>query len=173
MMMRCLELGGLICDKNEKDPLVLEMFRNPQGLYEPPNDEMIISGQINTVKIIGRSLVSKLPADMRLISIDRPLSAILKSWRGVADRGAAQGRLGMDAWYTEMVNRATVRNGKWLQFIPTLPDLLRLDYDVVVADPVGAMAQIAAHIDTTAFTFDQAAAASGVDASMYINRSTP
>jgi hypothetical protein len=164
MMMRILQAGGLTVDTQpEPDNLGLEVYRNPYGIMESP--QQVKDGNfINSIKCHNPDKISLIPSDYKFIYITRPYEEITASWLSVGERAAAQGR---DVSKINWVGDCTHRYNQWQSAsIPT--DSLHLDYNWVCQNPVSASQEIAKLVNTNTFTFNVISASMMVDTSLYI-----
>jgi hypothetical protein len=168
MMMEALEAGGLFVDKSdEPDALILELFRNPRGLFE--NSKETSKGIFNnTVKVLQLNQIANIPADYKLIFLNRSFNEILASWQQVIATGTVQGR---DMTKVDYIGVARERNTLWETVRAATTNKLELEYNAVVADPLTAMTAISAYVNTPDFTFNVDEAVKVIDANLYIKRS--
>jgi hypothetical protein len=171
MMMNMLYLGGLTIDYDDSYPIQLEIYNNPNGMYE--NQNMIRAGQfVNSFKLLNPAKLVLLPNDYKIIYISRNWTNVQASWQAIIDRAQNQYGYDMSTVSANMINHANNLKAAWDAYVPNLPvGTLKLDYDSVVKNPAQAIDSIAQHIEDQnvfpGFYFDQSMSATAIRKDLY------
>lgn len=172
MMMRCLEAGGI--------PPISDGQRtadedNPHGYFElevakqiKRDDSFLDRANGKSVKLI-HLLITSLPVrhNYRVLLMRRSIDEVLASQaKMLARSGKKGGSVSSDA-LKKVFSKQLADVQTWLSTQPNV-ELLDVDYQAVIADPLASMTQIEQFLGGD---LDVTGMASAVDPSLYRNRS--
>lgn len=148
MMMRMLIEGGVPCEY-DNSIRAFKKLRNIYGCFETINPSFT-----KCFKAYTQQMLRRVPKDWKIIYIRRNLNARIASWNDVgAPIGDGQNMVQRDEDFATEVY--------------THKEVLTLDYDEVVVDPLKASQQIA---DFVGGNFNTEKAIQAVDKNLYIKR---
>lgn len=147
MMMRMLVEGGVPCEYDNSIRR-FQTLRNIYGCFETLNPSLT-----KCFKAYTQQMLQRVPKDWKIIYIRRNIKARIASWTDVGVPNI------------EGQNMAQ-RDEDFANQVYTYQDVLTLDYDEVVADPLKASQQIADFVGG----FNVEKASKAVDTKLYIKR---
>lgn len=170
MMMYALQRGGLTIDVDDGskniDQMSLFFLRNPYGIFE--SKKLLRDGTFqNSIKCAKPDFFTTIQSrgDYKFIFIYRPLADILDSCQRLSDRYESKG--GQSIASSWKANSVLFYDG-WQQILTDNPGLfLMLDYDTVCQNPAQMAIDVAQHINTEDFIFNQEQATLAVDINVY------
>ena len=169
MMMMVLEAGGLIVEKPSKpeDPNSLKRLRNPYGTFEI-GMKGGFQGIVGSTKFMNPRSFDSIPATYKKIYLFRDVEEIIRSWDEVWARGGI-----VNPNRDRILQACRDDQRDWLAVIAKHPEILRLEYNEVCADPAKAVQKLGDYLDSSDFHFDKVKAEAAIDRSLYRDRTDP